>query len=191
MLDVERTFLSQYATAPVVTGLILRMNAALDPTLLIQQWFDQVWNVNTAVGYGLDVWGHIVGVPNGRLLNVADASVLGFDEATTASASPWNQGIWYNGGPLTGNFLMSDDSYRQVILAKAAANISDGSIPSINQILLMLFPGRGNCYVTDGLDMTMTYTFKFLLSAVELAIVSQTGVLPKPCGVSATVVVSP
>ena len=53
--------------------------------------------------------------------------------------------------------------------------------------MMNLFPHRGNCYVVDGLNMTMQYFFAFPLSPVELAIVSQSGVLPKPVGVSATV----
>ena len=35
--------------------------------------------------------------------------------------------------------------------------------------------------------MTMIYKFEFVLTPVELAIVLQSGVLPKPTGVSATV----
>jgi len=37
--------------------------------------------------------------------------------------------------------------------------------------------------------MMMTYTFEFPLSPVELAIVQNSGVLPKPTGVAATVVI--
>ena len=43
-------------------------------------------------------------------------------------------------------------------------------------------------YVTDGLDMTMTYTFAFQLSPVQSSIVFNSGVLPRPCGVAASVV---
>jgi hypothetical protein len=75
-----------------------------------------------------------------------------------------------------------------LILAKALANISSCSAPAVNKVLQLLFPGRGVCYATDGLDMTMTYTFLFALTPVEAAIVDQSGVLPRPAGVSATVV---
>ena len=80
-----------------------------------------------------------------------------------------------------------------------------------------LFPGQGNAYVTEGMatghyfgfaesnsavgfnqapfysgqiitTMKMTYTFDFQLSNVQLAIVQQSGVLPKPTGVEATIV---
>jgi hypothetical protein len=63
---------------------------------------------------------------------------------------------------------------------------------SINAILSSLFPGRGNAYVTNGQDtghpMTMTLTFAFTLTAVELAIIEQSGAIPIPAGVSFTVV---
>ena len=62
-----------------------------------------------------------------------------------------NQSPFYSGAVLTSNFNLSDDAFRTLIFAKALANISDGSIPAINQLLLNLFPRRGNCYVTDGL----------------------------------------
>ena len=57
------------------------------------------------------------------------------------------------------------------------------------QILLNLFPGRGSCYVTDGLNMSMEYKFEFPLTPVEVSIVTNSGVLPRPVCVSATVVI--
>jgi len=74
------------------------------------------------------------------------------------------------------------------LFAKGAANVSNASLQSINKILLSLFPNRGNCYCTDGLDQTMTYTFTFPLSPVELSIIGQSGALPKPAGVAVSVV---
>ena len=68
---------------------------------------------------------------------------------------------------------------------KALFNVSDGSIPAINQILLNLF-GQG--YVTDGLNLTMTYTIPTALTSVQYAIVLNSGVLPRPPGVSTSVV---
>ena len=52
---------------------------------------------------------------------------------------------------------------------------------------MTLFPNRGNAYVVDGLDMTMTFKFEFTLTSVELAIVGQSGVLPTSTGVSYSV----
>lgn len=185
MQNVQLTYLSQYANSPTMVSLLEAMNAYLDPAANIDAFYNLVWNVDTAQGYGLDVWGRIVGVQ--RVLDVQASEVFGFEEADPG-ASTFNEGVFYSGGPTSGNLALSDTAFRQLILAKAAANICDGSIPAINRVLMLLFPGRGDCYVTDGNDMTMTYTFTFILTAVERAIVLLSGALPRPAGVSATVV---
>jgi hypothetical protein len=213
--DVWSTVISQYANSPILTQLILNIDAYLDQTRNLDAFYDSIMNVATAEGYGLDVWGRIVGV--NRVLQVNAGNWFGFDEASPGSYT-FGQGSFYSGTSLTSNYALSDEAYRTLIYAKAAANITDGSIPAINRILMMLFPNRGNAYVTEGSQvgdwfgfaestnaqgfnqasfysgasistMTMTYTFEFQLSAVELAIVQNSGVLPKPTGVAASVVI--
>lgn len=186
MDNVGQTVISQYKTSPVITGLILAFNDWLDPSANIDEFYDTVFNVDTAQGYGLDVWGRIVGVS--RILKVALGKTLGFSEMGSADADPFGQSPFYAGGAVTQNYALSDEAYRMLIYAKALANITDGSIASINQILVFLFPGRGNAYATDGLDMTMTYTFQFPITSTELAVVYQSGVLPRPPGVSVSIV---
>lgn len=186
--DYWDTIISQYANSPILTQLIANFDDYIDQTMNMQNFFDFIWNVDTAQGYGLDVWGRIVGVT--RVLNVGSSSggYFGFEEATILSAFGFNQQPFYAGSPLTNNFSLSDDTFRVLIFAKALANICDGSTKAINQLLLNLFPNRGNCYVTDNLDMTMTYTFDFVLTPVEQAILGQSNVLPKPVGVSAVII---
>ena len=185
--DLWSTVASQYANSPIITSLIQYFNAWLDQTQNVDSLIDLMRDVSTAQGYGLDVWGKVVGVTR-TLHIIGTQKYFGFDEATPISADPFNQSPFFTGQQLTSNFQLSDAAFRTLILAKALANLSDGSIKSINQILLSLFPNRGNAYVTDGNNMTMTYTFRFILTPVELAILSQSGVLPKPVGVAATIV---
>lgn len=186
--DFTPTIISQYAQSPTLNRMVSDMAAWIDPTADIDDFFSLLWNVDTAVGYGLDVWGRIVGV--GRVLQISTAGkYFGFDEATNISADPFNTSPFYTGETINNNFILADDGFRVLILAKALANICDGSIPAINQILLNLFGGRGNCYIADGLNMTMTYTFRFNLTPVEAAIVSQSGILPRSTGVASTVTV--
>lgn len=183
--DVLDTVISQYANSPTLLQLITSMAAYLDQTANFDAFFDLIWNVDTAQGYGLDVWGRIVGVD--RILHVSTVEYFGFEEAGVYPR-PFGQAPFYTGAPLTSNYALSDNAYRFLILAKAAANICDGSIPAINQILLNLFPGRGDSYVIDNADMSMVYRFHFVLSPVERAIVTQSNVLPRPAGVSVTYV---
>lgn len=309
-LDLWTTVLSQFANSPILTGLIESLSAQLDQRGNFNAFYRQIWDIATAEGYGLDVWGRIVGV--NRILSVTTGQFFGFSEAviqgdgtiTTfddallslagclgfGEASPGSEpygygtfvpsplpqgatdasvaqyGPFYDGAITSENFRLADEAYRRLILAKAAANICNGSIPAINAILMRIFPGRGNAYVTerepdsyfgfgeaasvrpnyirglntlvdypgpylgfaearpggDSLDTAplysgaangsptpslsarcapfyggqpnpyaaMTYTFEFALTPVELAIVQQSGVLPTPSGVAASVVIT-
>lgn len=178
--DPWTTLMAQYANSPVLTALITSFNAAMDMTQNIDNFYDLMWNILTAQGYGLDVWGRIVGVS--RTISIPGSiQFFGFEEA--GSWTGFNQAGFYTGADLTSNYVLGDSDFRNLILAKAAGNISNGAIPSVNQIFLNLFPGRGACYVADGLNMSLTYTFKFVLSPVEVAIVSQLAVLPSAAGV--------
>lgn len=184
--DVWQTILSQYANSPILTQLILNIDEYLDPSADLDSFFDLTWNVDTAQGWGLDVWGRIVGVS--RTLSVPfGEEFLGFQEAGTVDLEPFNNAPFFSGQQLSNNFVLTDSAYRTLIFAKALANICDGSIPAINQILLNLFPNRGNCYVIDNLDMSMTYRFDFPITSLESAIIEQSGALPKSTGVSASV----
>lgn len=186
--DPWATIISQYANSPVLTALIISFFEALDQTENLDLFFDLIWNVDTAQGYGLDVWGRIVGV--GRTLRVSSVEYFGFDQQLpgVGTFGPQDVSPFFSGQPTTSNFSLTDAAYRQLILAKAAFNITDGSIHAINALLMALFPGEGQAYVTDNGGMSMTYTFSWNLSPLEQAIVFQSGVLPKPCGVTANVV---
>lgn len=182
-LDWWTTVISQYANSPILAGLVTNFSEAVDPTADFDSFFDLIWNVDTAQGRGLDVWGRIVGVS--RTIAVANTDeYFGFEEGGDPNYQPFNTAPFFSGQPTTDNFDLTDSAYRRLIFAKALTNISDGSIPAINQMLVNLFPNRGNCFVRDNLDMTMTFVFQFVLSPVELGIVLGAGVLPKPTGVS-------
>lgn len=181
--DWFATVISQYANSPIILTLIENFAIYVDPCHLIDAFYDLIWNVDTAQGYGLDIWGRIVGVT--RTLSVSAGDLFGFNEFGRP-AQPFNQAPFYTGFNSITNFELNDDTYRTLIFAKALSNISDGSIPAINQLLLNLFPGKRS-YVSDDGNMQMTYHFEWDMSEVEQAIVSQTGILPKPTGVAANV----
>jgi hypothetical protein len=183
------TVLSQYANSEALTSLITSANAALDPTEQFDSFFDLYWDIQTAVGNGLNIWGRIVGVT--RTLTLAGSqSYFGFQEGQPSwtGFGPGSGGIFSSGDSLTNNYTLNDTDFRTLILAKAAANVCNGSIPAINAILLALFPGR-NAYVVDGENMTMQYVFLFNLTPVQQALLGQQNVLPTPVGVAFTIVI--
>lgn len=189
MQNVEATILSQYANSPTLVQLIQNLNGYIDPSADIDAFYDLIFNVDTAQGKGLDIWGKIVGLTNGRKLTIPSSEVnFGFQEA---SAATFGEGVFYDGTPQTETYVLQDEPFRTLIFVKAMANICDGSIPSYNQLLRNLFAGRGRCYINDLGNMQMRYTFEFYLEPYEVAIITESGVLPRPTGVLAMMVQIP
>ena len=184
MIDFEKTIISQYGNSPTILQLVQNMNAYLDPRADFDAFFDYVWNVDTAQGFGLDIWGRIVNIR--RELQIPNTPVyFGFKDALPGSY-PFDEAPFYDGTPpATQTYKLADDAYRKLILTKALANIASSNAPSLNQLLQNMFADRGRCYVNDMGGMQFRYTFEFDLTSQEYTIVTQSGVLPRPSGVNA------
>lgn len=185
MENINETIASQYANSPTINTLIQSMNQSIDPSIDIQQFYDVIWNVETAVGFGLDIWGRIVNVD--RVLQIPGSFFyFGFEQQI--ESQPFNQAPFYNGPPATQSFTLSDDAYRTLILTKALSNISAATAPNFNALLQKLFFNRGRSYVLDQGGMSMRFVFEFGMQPYELAILTQSGVVPRPAGVSASII---
>jgi len=190
MHDVQQTIISQYGTSAIISQLVQNMNQYFDQSTNWENFYNFVWNVNTAQGFGLDIWGTIVGVS--RLLHVPNSGLtFGFQDSSSPSdVTPFNVGPFNSTGSVsTQTYLLPDAGYRTLILTKALSNISAMSAPAINQLLQNLFPGLGNAYVIDNQNMSMTFYFAFPLTTVQEAIISQSGVLAHPAGVQLNILV--
>jgi hypothetical protein len=214
------TIISQYANSTVITTLVSYFDAWLDQTQDLNSLYDDIQNVATAQGYGLDVWGRIVGVV--RTVNLASPQYFGFFEQGL-TVQPFGVGIvgsnvyqfmagsgpFYNGESTQNSYSMTDSQFRQLIYAKAMFNVTNGSVPAINAILRALFCGPlnlftefptygigpflgssgsgpiplGNAYVQDNQNMTISYVFDFPLTALQIATIYQSNILPSPTGV--------
>jgi uncharacterized protein DUF2612 len=164
MNNFQETIISEYANSPVLLQLVTNMDAYIDPDANLDAFYGTVWNVLTAQGFGLDIWGQIVGVTRG--LNIPEDTP--------------NPG----GYPFTpGTYSLGDNDYRKVILVKALGNITDCSTRSINQLLTNMFVNQGRAYALDNFSMSMTFTFEFYLQPYEYAIVTTSGAIPHPVGV--------
>lgn len=186
--DIEQTIISQYGATSTIGQLCRNMGTYIDPATDFNTFYDFVWNVDTAKGFGLDIWGRIVDV--GRTVTITTTTEnFGFKEALPGS-TPFNDQPFYNGESTIQTYILEDEQYRKLILSKALRNIADCSAPSINRLLNNLFDGRGVCYVKDLGGMAIQYWFEFVLDSYEIAIITQTGALPRPAGVSATLRIS-
>lgn len=184
MINVEKTIISQYGNSSAITQLIDGMNEYIDPRVDIDNFFNFVWNVDTAEGFGLDIWGRIVNV--GRDVTIPEVlTYFGFYEA--GDAEPFDQVPFYNSTAATNTYRLEDDVYRVLVLTKALANISESTAASLNRLLQNLFPGRGRAYVLDLGGMQIQFTFEFLLAPFEYAMLTQSGVIPNPAGVGSVI----
>ena len=215
MMNWRQTILSQYDQSPRLVALLDAVNQWFSLDANFENFYDTIWNIDTAVGYGLDVWGRILNIQRQLTLTIEE-SYFGFQEA--GDRTGFNQGPFWTGIVATKGsvFTLADEPYRRLLLAKAAYNITDGSVPATNALMMNLFPNRGNCFVRDGPTpsvqwfgfqeagdrtgfnqapfgdlssswsvMSMSYVFMFPLQPFEQAMV-QSGVLPRPTGVLAT-----
>lgn len=185
------TILAQYAGSPKLRSIIETFNTTMDTGTFLDNFYDLIWNIETADTYGLDVWGKIVVVS--RLLTVTPSEkFFGYDEATNETPviddpQPFDQAPFYTGEQQTSTVSLTNDAYRKLIMLKAMANITDCTIPSMNRMLMYMFGGSGKAYVRNDGGMVMTYVFEFQLSTVELAIVQSSGALPSPAGVTVNI----
>ena len=180
--NVTDTIISQYANSPTLIQLTQNLAQYFDPSANFEAFYNNVWNIDTAVGFGLDIWGRIIGV--GRLLTLPAMATQTFGFYTgDPSFEPFNQAPFASGEALTQTYALPDNSYRTLLLVKAFGNICSTTVPAINSMLNSLFTGRGRCYVQDNGGMVLNYVFEFALTPVEYAILTQVGVPPRPAGV--------
>jgi Protein of unknown function (DUF2612)/PASTA domain len=195
--DVDATVISQYANSPTILALVANFAEYFDPAQNLQSFYLDVWNIDTAIGFGLDIWGRILGVS--RVIPIPGTSgSFGFENSDTPP--DWenfgNLDDVLSGGPffsgqISGNsYKLNDGPYRTLLLTKALGNICATTAPALNALITNLFPGRGRCYTKDGGAMTMTYVFEFPLTTIEYAILAYSGVLAHPAGVGVNISVA-
>jgi hypothetical protein len=193
MLNLEKTIASQYANSPTINSLIKSLNDAIDPSADINSFYANMWNINTAVGYGLDCWGRFVGVPRVITTGLVNGAQVGgpfFGFKDSTGSNPFGQGVFYSYIPVSNNYSLLDGQYRQLILLKAYSNITRCTIPVLNKILMLMFPGIGNVRVLNIGNMTIEIASPIALSQFQQILLNQTNVFNLPCGVSFTFVVA-
>lgn len=110
-----------------------------------------LYDVDVAVGQQLDVVGQWVGFPR-QLRAPIESVYFAFDVYNLG----FDQGVWWSPGqPLDGVISLDDTTYRLMIMAKIAANISDGTTTNLEEVLALINPGTF-IIIQDNFDMTIT-----------------------------------
>lgn len=211
--------MKQYAASPVIQQLIADRKDYFQ-TAWTDDFYSKVWDVDTAQGFGLDIWGRIVVIGRSLRINTFDRT-FGYYEAWSGTSgvspspgpmiinglafvlappkssgstdnriTPFDEAPFYDGIQATETVILGDPAYRKLVLAKALANISDCSMPSLNYALRNLFDGSDSrrCYATTNNKMDLSYVFEFTLTPIEKTLAISAGVIPRPAGVKLTIV---
>lgn len=181
-----QTVQKQYSNSPTLLQLLAFSDQWMDLTKFTADFLANVWDISTAQGFGLDIWGRILG--QSRFIQIAQTAGndFGFNINVQPGTNwkPWNQAPFF-GGQAAGTvaFALADPYYRKLLLVKAASNIATSDCPSINALMRSMFGDRGRCYV--GYDiaqpMHIGYHFEFTPTPVEQSII-QSGLFPQPAG---------
>lgn len=186
-----QTVTKQFSNSPTLLALLEDFDQWVDMKKFSDEFLAYVWDISTAQGFGLDIWGRILG--RSRYIEIAQTpgDNFGFDAHPTTGQTnwkPWNQAPFYNSDS-AGNvtYALQDDYYRRLLLIKAAANIAACNTPALNTLLRDMFGDRGPCFVGYDLDFPMHigYFFRFMPTAVEKSII-ESGLFPAPAGMTVT-----
>lgn len=174
--------MKQYS-GPVMNQVRENIRAYFSTDAAFDAFYNIVFNVDTAKGFGLDIWGRIVAQE--RFIRIeTEEEYFGFDEADN-DWYPFNDGVFFDGTGATTNYRLSDDAYRLLIKMKAFANLAQTNIPSMNYMLMQLFGSQGRVYVQDLGNMAINIVFDSQPSVFQKGVLNS-GVFPHPGGVHVT-----
>lgn len=181
-IDLTQSILWQYNNAERLRALIAAEARFFDAEVqgFWQNWYRDVFNLNTANGFGLAVWAVILGVSQDiRLGEDVPADVWGFD---TEAIDNGNKNFVHGNFVRTENVLqVKTEQLRMLLKIRAMQLVSNGSAYDINRMLKMIFGDRA--YVLDNHDMSITYVLDDSLSLDELFILQETSAFKPPAGV--------
>ena len=147
-------------------------------------WFNNVFNLNTADQFGLTVWSIILDQP--IVINqVPDAltrPTFGFKYYVDSD----NFQNFGNGNfsAASGASLYLTNAQKVIILKlRYYSLISNFTIDFLNAMCADVFKDYGQVYVIDNLNMTFTYHFNFTIPSDLNLLFTELDILPRPIGV--------
>lgn len=201
-ITLLRCLLWQYDNAPNLRQLLQYEQDFSDANIagFWQNWYDNIFNIDTAGTFGLEVWGLIMGLrrpyqePENYHVNQLKQFEL-YDETTRLWHTIWLSGsapalrIQTEGQILDSRTFVDDDTYRLFLKAQMFLFNSNGSMKDINTYLDMLFEGKP-VFAINNLNMSVTVVFYYQPSSRDLGLINSPEFLPLPAGVDSDVIIA-
>jgi len=155
-----------------------------------RNWYNDVFNLQTANQFGLVVWSIILGIP--LHVNTYDNNkpTFGF---TLIPANPegyertnFDRGTFYQGSSLG----LTLEQQRIILKLRYFKLVSTCAIPEINTFFSFVFKDMWNCYMLDGLDMTIDFVHPSIFPIILLEWIKKFDLIPRGAGVLLKFVIS-
>jgi len=149
-----------------------------------EDWYNDVFNLQTANAFGLTVWSIILGI-----------SITVSPDPEVNPNNSWGFGPFrknFNNGnfsPSIDPIVLNPEQARTVLKLRYYQMITRSTVPECNEIAVDVF-GPG-VYVLDGNDMTMSYVFGSALDEDTQFIIEEFDLLPRSSGVGVNIVIEP
>ena len=175
--DINETVQSQYAASPHITNLVNAFWDALNPDADIELFYNKVFNLDTAEGMGLDVWGRIVAIGREYLTTDTTNPYWGYKlpEIVDERVQNFGNAPYYK--KINGTVKLTDTAYRLYIFLKAMINIGDGTLASLNKMIKYLFP-TDTVYVIHTDTMVLRLVVESPISQADLDVLLNLPWLP-------------
>lgn len=202
-VDLLQALLWQYNTAPNLRALLQGKQNwyNVNQSMFWQGFYDDIFNLVTANQFGLAVWARILDVP--LFINPAPPlsgdKVWGFNAYTTPPTLSSDTFNFDNApfSPRDAFIFLPLEEQRFLLRLRYYQLTSSGRIPEINTFLNYLYRTSNfgtvddidykTAWVTDNLDMTMTYVFNYAIDPFLLSILEgaqgNLDILPHSAGV--------
>lgn len=182
-VDLLKAILWEYNSAPNLQAILSAKQAWYDEnqTAFWENWFTDVFNLQTCNDFGCVVWAIILGIP----LNFVTGN-------TPKAGTPWGFDVT-NLSNFDGNYNFTSQQSGGIVFTTAQKRIllrlryyqltSRGSLTQTNKMLSDLLSPFGTYYMVDNLNMTMTFVSTGPAPSWLTFILTQMQILPKPASV--------
>lgn len=183
--DLTKSLLWQYNDAVNLQNIVNAQQEWFNKNYVDFQnnWFSDVFNLNTANMFGLLVWSIILGqsliTP---FIEVDDAHIIGFTEEN----ANFYDGNFFS--PNGNNRYYSIETSRILLKIRNYQLISSGTLPETNRMLKEVFGNYGSVYVINHKNMSITYLFGFAIPDEIRYMLLNTNILPVPAGVDSQII---
>lgn len=163
-IDLKQCLLWQYQNSPKLKSLILSKEAwySANQAQFWQDWYDNVFNIETANDFGLSVWGEILDFSRNVKTRTGEAHYL------------------------------TTDQYRMVLKGQMLRFGMGVSAPEVNEWLSVVFKGVTTAHCVDTYDMTaIPFVCRSTPSPEITWLLSNVDFLVRPAGVGYKVLIVP